>query len=129
MTPEQIQQMQDANVSGGGMLGGMLVLIIYLGIIVVMFASMWKLFAKAGKPGWASLVPIYNLIVILDIAGKPAWWLVLFLIPFVNFIAGVIVAISLAAKFGKSTGFAIGMILLPFVFYPLLAFGDASYQE
>jgi hypothetical protein len=89
---------------------------------------MWKIFVKAGKPGWAAIVPIYNLIVILEIAGKPIWWFILLLIPFVNIIVLIMVLISFARNFGKGVGFAIGMLILPFIFYPMLAFGDATYQ-
>ena len=103
-------------------------LIVYLAIIVVMIAGMWKIFTKAGKPGWACIIPIYNVIVLLQIVGKPLWWIVLLLIPFVNFIVAIILAIELAKVFGKSGGYAIGLILLPFVFYPILGFGDARYS-
>ena len=90
---------------------------------------MWKIFTKAGKPGWASIIPIYNVFVMLDIAGKPAWWFLLFLIPFVNFIVGILVIAGIATNFGKGGGFVVGMILLPIVFYPILAFGSAQYSK
>src|SRR5262245_26758047 len=87
---------------------GMIAGIFGLGFAVFMFAffvlmivSVWKVFTKAGKPGWAAIVPIYNIIVMLEIVGKPLWWIVLFLIPLVNFIAGILVSIALAEKFGK----------------------------
>jgi hypothetical protein len=99
-----------------------------LAFAVLMIVSGWKIFTKAGKPGWASIVPIYNIIVMLEIVGKPLWWIVLFLIPLVNFIAGIMVSIALAEKFGKSTGFALGLVFLPFIFFPMLAFGDARYK-
>lgn len=103
-------------------------LIIMLAVGVLMIASMWVLFTKANEPGWAAIIPIYNIIVLLKIAGKPVWWIVLFLIPFVSFVAAILIYISFAKSFGKSAGFGIGMILLPFVFFPMLAFGDAKYQ-
>lgn len=108
--------------------GGVIVSIIYLAIIVLMIASMWVIFKKANEPGWAAIVPIYNIIVMLKIAGKPVWWVVLFLVPVVSFIAAILVTISFAKSFGKGAGFAIGMIFLPFIFMPMLAFGDAKYQ-
>src|SRR5436305_8721961 len=92
-----------------------------------MIASMWKIFTKAGKPGWAAIIPIYNLIVLLEIAGKPLWWFILMLIPFVNIVVFIMVLVSIARNFGKGAGFAIGMLLLPFIFYPMLGFGDARY--
>jgi hypothetical protein len=103
-------------------------LIIMLAVGILMIASMWVLFTKANEPGWAAIVPIYNIIVLLKIAGKPVWWIVLFLIPFVSFIAAILIYISFAKSFGKSAGYGIGMILLPFVFFPMLAFSDAKYQ-
>ncbi len=102
-------------------------LIIYVLIILVMIASMWKIFEKAGKPGWTAIVPIYNLVVLLEIVGKPTWWVILFLIPFVNIIFFIIVAHRLSLSFGKDAGFTIGLVLLGFVFYPILGFGDARY--
>ena len=103
--------------------------IIYLALIVFLIVTMWKIFTKAGKPGWASIIPIYNIFVMLDIAGKPAWWFLLFLIPFVNFIVGILVIAGIATNFGKGGGFVVGMILLPIVFYPILAFGSAQYSK
>src|SRR5438067_6612899 len=111
---------------GAGMGIGMTIL--WLAIVLLLVASMWKLFVKAGKPGWAAIVPIYNLIVLLEIAGKPLWWFILFLIPVVNFIVLIILAIAVARKFGKGTGFALGMIFLSPIFYPILAFGDSTYN-
>jgi hypothetical protein len=114
--------------SGGGIVG-ILVMLIELAIAVVVIAGMWKVFVKAGEPGWAAIVPIYNIIVMLKIAGKPVWWIVLFLIPVVSFVIAILVAISLAQRFGKSTGFGVGLAFLPFVFYPMLGFGDATYAR
>ncbi|MCX7743883.1 MAG: DUF5684 domain-containing protein [Flavobacteriales bacterium] len=105
------------------------VMLIYLAIIVLMIASLWKIFTKAGKPGWACIVPIYNIIVMLEMVGKPTWWVILYLIPFVNIVVAIIINIQLAKVFGKDTGFAIGMILLPFIFFPMLAFGNAQYTK
>jgi hypothetical protein len=107
---------------------GMVGMIVWVAFAVLMVASMWKIFTKAGKPGWAAIIPIYNLIVLLEIAGKPLWWFILMLIPFVNIIVFIMVLVSIARNFGKGVGFAIGMLLLPFIFYPMLGFGDARYQ-
>jgi hypothetical protein len=110
---------------GGGM--GVVGSVIYIAFIVLMIASIWKVYAKAGQPGWACIIPIYNIIVLLKIVGKPWWWLFGLLIPFVNFVVLIIVAIQLAKAFGKGVGFAIGMVFLPFIFYPMLGFGGATY--
>jgi hypothetical protein len=103
------------------------IIFIYLAFIVLMIASMWTIFSKAGKPGWAALVPIYNLIVLLDIVGKPWWWLLLMFIPIVNFVVIIMIYHNLSLSFGKGAGFTVGLILLGIVFLPLLAFGDAEY--
>jgi hypothetical protein len=108
--------------------GGAIVGIVYLAVLVLMIASMWKIFVKANEPGWAAIVPIYNMVVLLKICGKPIWWIVLFIIPVVSFVAGILIMVSFAKSFGKSTGFAIGMLLLPFIFMPMLAFSDSTYQ-
>jgi len=103
------------------------IIIVYLAIAILMIAAMWKIFTKAGKPGWAAIIPIYNTIVLLEIVGKPIWWFILMLIPFVNLIILIIVNIELAKKFGQSAGFAVGLILLPIIFYPILGFGSYRY--
>jgi len=105
-----------------------LFLIIYLAIIVLLFASLWIVYAKAGQPGWSALIPIYNIWVLLKIVGRPGWWLILYIVPIVNIVIAFIVGIDLAHSFGKSTGFGVGLVLLWFIFYPILAWGDATYQ-
>ena len=106
---------------------GMAVGIFYLAIVILIIASMWKIFTKAGKPGWAAIIPIYNLVVLLEIIKKPLWWIILLLIPIVNFIVIIIVYVELAKAFGKGVGFAIGLILLGIIFFPILGFGDSKY--
>jgi Family of unknown function (DUF5684) len=115
--------------AGGAMLAGQLCACGFeLIVLALIFASWWKIFDKAGEPGWAAIVPIYNMIVMCRIAGKPEWWVLLLLIPFVNFVIGILVMIGLAENFGKSGAFAVGLILLGIVFLPILAFGDAQFQ-
>jgi hypothetical protein len=97
-------------------------------VLLVIVAAMWKVFTKAGKPGWAAIVPIYNIWVLLEIVGRPGWWLVLMLIPFVNFIVLIILSIDVAKSFGKGTGFGLGLAFVSLIFYPILGFGDAKYQ-
>lgn len=98
-----------------------------LAISVFMIVCQWKLYSKAGKPGWACIVPIYNTIVLLEIVKKPIWWIALLMIPIVNFIVLILVFVELAKAYGKEGSFAIGLILLPVVFLPILAFGDSAY--
>ena len=106
---------------------GMLGTLIWLALTILMIVSMWKLFTKAGQPGWACIIPIYNIYVFLKIAGKPGWWLILFFVPVLNFIFGIIALAAFAQNFGKGAGFIVGLIFLPIIFYPILAFSGAKY--
>ena len=101
--------------------------IIWLLVAILVIAGMWKVFTKAGKPGWAAIIPIYNTIVLLQIAGKPVWWFLLFFIPVVNIVIAVLVMIGVAKAFGKGTGFALGLLFLSPIFIPILGFSDAQY--
>lgn len=103
------------------------ILLIYLAIIVTVIISMWKLYEKANKPGWASIVPIYNIIVLLEIVRKPLWWIALLLIPIANIVFLILIYIELAKVFGKDSSFAVGLILLSPVFIGILGFGNAKY--
>lgn len=116
-----------AQAEGGGGAAEMVILLIQLAFVILSIAGLWATFAKAGKPGWAAIIPIYNIIVMLEIAGKPIWWIILLLIPCVNIVVILMVMIDLAKAFGKGTGFAVGLWLLGFIFFPLLGFGDAKY--
>ena len=117
-----------ANVAGGFLLGGVIMWIIGMAVGVFLIISMWKLFTKAGRKGWAAIVPVYSIIVMLEIAELPMWYLALFLIPFANIYAMFKVYIEIAHKFGKSTGFGVGMVFLSIVFIPMLAFGKDEYK-
>ncbi len=106
-------------------------------IAIITIVSLWKIFVKANKPGWAAIVPIYNVIVLVQIAKKPGWWAAILLLggiipfvgPIVSLVFSIMLGLALAEKFGKSQGFGIGLALLGFVFYPILAFGDAKYED
>jgi Family of unknown function (DUF5684) len=93
----------------------------------ILVAGYWRLLTKAGKPGWAILVPIYNAIVMQQISGKPLWWIFLYLVPGVNIVIAVICTFALAENFGKGKGYGLGMLFLPWVFVPMLAFSDAEF--
>ncbi len=105
-----------------------IIIILYLAFIVFMVASVWKVFTKAGQPGWASIVPIYNIVVMIKIIGKPMWWIaIILLIPIVNYIFLIWMMNLISKSFGKDVGFTLGMLFLPFVFWPILGFGSATY--
>lgn len=99
-----------------------------LGITLFYMICYWRIFVKAGQPGWASLIPIYNIIVWLRIIGKPWWWLFLLLIPFVNIYYGIWSVNMLSKSFGKDVGFTLGLLFLGFIFLPILAFSGIQYQ-
>jgi len=107
---------------------GIVGIIVYLGVLLIVLIGMWKAFEKAGQPGWGVIIPIYNLYLLTVIAKKPAWWIILMLIPLVNIIILILMNLEIAKNFGKSTGFGIGLAFLGFIFWPLLGFGDAKYQ-
>ncbi len=103
--------------------------IFLLAFAILMIASMWKVFEKAGKPGWAAIIPIYNTIVLLEIAKKPVWWIfIILLVPIANLIFAIMAIHGVSKNFGKGVGFTLGLIFLGFIFYPILGFGSAKYQ-
>lgn len=116
-----------APTKGGGLMGGAFG-IVWLILCVIVIIGLWKVFTKAGQPGWMSIIPFLNFFILCKIAGRPGWWLLLMLIPFVNFIIWIVLSLDLAKKFGKGAGFGIGIALLSFIFLPVLGFSDAQYQ-
>lgn len=96
--------------------------ILYIAVLVVELLTIWTLFSRAGKPGWACLVPIYNIIVFLQIAGKPTWWVLLFFVPGVNVVVGIIALIGFLKAFGKEgAGPVVLAILFGGIYLPVLA--------
>jgi hypothetical protein len=125
MPEEQLQTLNQAQQISPGTLaviGG-----IYLVFAILMIVSVWKVYVKAGEPGWAVLIPIYQTIVFFKIAGKPWKWIFWLFFPPVFVIVAIIALVSFVERFGKGGGYIVGLILLPFVFWPMLAFGDAQY--
>ncbi len=100
-------------------------IVIYLAVVVFLIASIWKTFEKAGQPGWAAIVPIYNFYIMAQIAGVKNWWLIF--IPIANIYIAIVTLNGISKSFGKDVGFTIGLILLGIVFWPMLGFGDAKY--
>ena len=103
-------------------------LLLPLAIVAFSIIAMWKVFEKAGRPGWASLIPIYNTVVALDMVGMSLLNIVGMFIPIVNIIVAINFSVNLAKAFGKSTGFALGLLFLAPIFWGILAFGDARYE-
>lgn len=106
------------------------VVVIYLAVIVLVIAALWKVFTKAGRPGWEAIVPIYNYYVMAVEVGKlEIMWFIFTFIPILNIVAAFKINFAVAEKFGKSGGFGVGMIFLAPIFYPILGFGSAEYQK
>jgi hypothetical protein len=108
-------------------IGTFILSLLYTSLIVLLCATQWIIFQKAGKSGWKSLIPVYSTIVLLQIIGKPWWWLFLLLIPVMNIIWTIWMINLLSKSFGKNEGFTVGLILLSPIFYPILAFGGSKY--
>jgi hypothetical protein len=105
----------------------LVLLIAILAVIVLVIAGLWRVFSKAGEPGWTSLVPFWNILVMLRIAGRPQWWILLLFLPIISLIISALMAIDLGKSFGKGTAFGLGLAFLPFIFYPILGFDDSEY--
>jgi hypothetical protein len=100
---------------------------VYLAFFVLYVIGAWKMYEKAGEPGWKCVIPFYNIYILLKIVGRPGWWLILWLIPFVSIVIWIIVSIDLAKSFGKGTAFAVGLVFLGPIFVMILGFGPARY--
>lgn len=112
-----------------GILLALIIPIIIIGITVTVIEVIgaWFMFEKAGEPGWAAIIPIYNYLIGIKIAGKPWWYILLMLIPVVNLVVYIIILDGLAKSFGKTSGFTVGLFFLRFIFIPILGFGQAVY--
>lgn len=118
----------DQTASAG--LGAALLVPLLISLVIAVFelVAVWKVFTKAGKPGWGAIIPFYNLYLLIKVAGRPGWWLILYIIPLVNIIIHVIVSLDIARAFGKGAGFGvIGLWLFGVIGYPILGFGSAQY--
>jgi hypothetical protein len=94
---------------------------------IILLVALWKIYSKAGEPGWACIIPIYNVYVLLKIVGRPWWWLLLMLIPLVNIVIYLVVTNDLSKSFGHGVGFTLGLIFLPGIFHLVLGFGGSRY--
>ncbi len=102
--------------------------LILLAVFVLVIAGAWKTLTKAGQPGWAIIIPIYNYYILTKVGGLEIMWFIFIFIPILNIVAFFKINIAIAEKFGQSVGFGIGLALLGFIFYPILGFGSATYK-
>ena len=122
---------QSSNSMSGGSADGTTAMIIngvLLAICLLTVIGGWRWFSKAGQPGWGLLVPFYNMFLMCKIAGRPGWWVILLLIPVVNFIIAIMMCIDIAKNFGKGALYGLGIAFLPFPFWCMLGFGRAQYS-
>lgn len=108
------------------------IIILYVVIFaasIVQVIAQWKTIEKAGQPGWSVLVPFYNIVVLCRVAKAPLWWIAMFFIPIVNIVFAVRLLHNISLSFGKTPGFTVGLFFLPLIFWPILGFGDATYDE
>jgi hypothetical protein len=115
-----------ATSSDGGSTTGLLIL--YIVLYILFSLPLYAVFKKAGAEAWAAFIPIYNVYVLLKVVGRPGWWLLLFLVPILNFIILIIVYNDLSKSFGKGAGFTVGLIFLSVIFLAILGWGSAQYR-
>jgi serine/threonine protein kinase len=102
--------------------------LVAMALLAVAAAGMWRVFTKAGLPGWGALVPYYNLVLVMRLAGKPGWWAIWFFVPFLNIMIYTIVTLEIAKNFGKGVAYTFCLLLLPPLFYAILGLGRAEYN-
>lgn len=125
---QALQQSDASGSSAGAAVAVAIVLIGSLFFIAIYVVSLWKIFAKMGQAGWSGIVPILNYVIIARLSGKEWWYGLLPLVPCIGFVFAIVLWSDLSTLFGHGGGFTVGLVLLPIVFLPILAFGDSVYQ-
>ncbi|MGE5225699.1 MAG: DUF5684 domain-containing protein [Planctomycetaceae bacterium] len=105
-----------------------LFLVLFVAIWILAGVAYYGIFKKASRPAWGAFVPIYNLVLLLEVVGRPVWWVLLFFIPIVNVVIVILVYNDLSKSFGKGVGFTLGLIFLSWIFLMILSFGSATYR-
>jgi len=128
MLDRMFAQQSSSTTSAAAMVGGLIVNLIFGIVVYILFViGAWKVFTKAGRPGWWSIIPILNAIVLLQITGRSGWWVLGYLVPLLNLFVQVRWGLEMAHSYGRGIGFAIGLIILEPLFLVILGFGDARY--
>jgi uncharacterized membrane protein YhaH (DUF805 family) len=124
-----LQRAQSVSTSsaGEGAAATTITLVVYLGFVVLTLAGYWRMLSKAGRPGWAIIVPFYGAVQLLQITGRSGWWVLAMMVPVLSLFPAIRLAFELARVFGRGIGFGFGLLFLPFIFAPVLGFGDAEY--
>lgn len=118
----------EANFEASSLFYVILFLVLMAGIFLLI-VPFWKLFTKAGQSGWKTLIPIYNVYIMVEIAGLPWWTFLGIFIPIVNFVVLIVILYHISQRFGHGMGYALGMAFLPFIFYPVIAYGSSVYTQ
>ena len=104
-------------------------LFFYLAVVILAIAGLWKMFEKGGQAGWKAIIPIYNYIVLLELIGRPIWWVILLFVPVVDIVIWFIMCLDTAKSYSRGTGTAIGLFFLAPIFFIVLGFSsDAEYK-
>jgi hypothetical protein len=103
-------------------------LFLWIAWIVLILVAGWKMYVKAGQPGWTSLIPFVNFFALLKIIHKPWWWFLLLFVPFVNIVIWILMYNGLSKAFGRGLGTTLGLIFFTPITYLILGFGDAQYE-
>jgi hypothetical protein len=119
----------DAAAAAAAGIIGLMFLFVYFTVALLTVAGQWKVFSKAGRPGWAVLIPFYGPWLLVEIVGKPPMWFFLLLVPCVNIVIGIMLLMELAKCFGKDAAYGLGLAFLCPIFWPMLGFGSAQYVE
>ena len=114
--------------NGGGGAFLLVFWLVLLALVIVTIAGIWKTFEKAEKPGWGAIVPVYNTYLLLKVGGNSGWWLLALLVPILSFFVALKMMIDVARQFGQGIGFGLGLGFLGFIFFPLLGFGEYTYD-
>ena len=127
-TPLQMTDQSATDAAATAMAGGlfMIIMLFTIAVTVISVVSMWRLFVKAGKPGWAALVPVYNIIVMLEIAGKPLWWVAMFFLPVANVVFSILAYIDFAKAYGKDTAWGVLLAFFTPIVAPIMAFSKST---
>lgn len=127
MDSQEIMLYNDAAVGAGTIAAVYVYVLIMLALMVVTLVGLWKVFTKAGKPGWAAIVPFYNLYCLFEMSFGNGWLFLLTFVPCVNIVIQIMMNFKLAKSFGKGVGFGFGLLFFNFIFMMILGFGDAEY--
>ena len=111
------------------LLFGSFVVLIYIIVAIILYASLWIIYTKANQPGWSAIIPVYDIYIWTQVVNRPWWWTILFFIPPITIIVYIIMLNDLSNRFGQNAWFTLGLLFLPIIFLPVLAFGEYEFDR